>query len=95
MSLLAMAFPSDAQPIRIGELNSYKAQAAFLEPYRKGWALALEEINAAGGLLGRPVEVGTTSLRAGRGIVVDHAYIDGKSVMPSDADVRKWRVNVE
>ena len=48
MSLLAMAFPSDAQPIRIGELNSYKAQAAFLEPYRKGWALALEEMPRAG-----------------------------------------------
>ncbi len=44
-------------PIRIGELNSYKAQPAFLEPYRKGWELALEEINAAGGLLGRKVEI--------------------------------------
>ncbi|HEY0877242.1 MAG TPA: ABC transporter substrate-binding protein [Zeimonas sp.] len=45
------------QPIRFGELNSYKAQPAFLDPYRKGWELALEEINAAGGLLGRKVEV--------------------------------------
>jgi branched-chain amino acid transport system substrate-binding protein len=45
------------QTIRIGELNSYKAQPAFLEPYRKGWELALEEINAKGGLLGRKVEV--------------------------------------
>ena len=44
-------------PIRIGELNSYKAQPAFLDPYRKGWELALEEINAAGGLLGRKVEI--------------------------------------
>jgi branched-chain amino acid transport system substrate-binding protein len=43
--------------IRLGELNSYKAQPAFLEPYRKGWELALEEINAAGGLLGQKVEV--------------------------------------
>ena len=43
--------------LRIGELNSYKAQPAFLEPYRQGWQLALEEINAAGGLLGRKVEV--------------------------------------
>ncbi|GAA4407636.1 ABC transporter substrate-binding protein [Quisquiliibacterium transsilvanicum] len=43
--------------LRIGELNSYKAQPAFLEPYRQGWQLALEEINAAGGLLGRRVEV--------------------------------------
>jgi branched-chain amino acid transport system substrate-binding protein len=44
-------------PIRIGELNSYKAQPAFLDPYKKGWELALEEINAAGGVLGRRIEV--------------------------------------
>jgi branched-chain amino acid transport system substrate-binding protein len=50
------AAPAAAQ-IRIGEMNSYKAQPAFLEPYRKGWELALEEINAAGGLLGQKVEV--------------------------------------
>jgi branched-chain amino acid transport system substrate-binding protein len=46
-----------APEIKIGELNSYKAQPAFLEPYKKGWELALEEINAAGGVLGRKVEV--------------------------------------
>ena len=46
-----------AQPIRIGELNSYQAQASFLDPYRKGWQLALEEINANGGVLGRQVEI--------------------------------------
>ncbi len=45
------------EPIRIGELNSYKAQPAFLDPYKKGWELALEEVNAAGGLLGRKVEI--------------------------------------
>jgi branched-chain amino acid transport system substrate-binding protein len=43
--------------IRIGELNSYKAFPAFLEPYRKGWMLAMEEINAAGGVNGRKIEV--------------------------------------
>lgn len=48
--------PASAQ-IRIGELNSYKAQPAFLEPYRKGWELALEEINASGGVLGQRLEV--------------------------------------
>jgi branched-chain amino acid transport system substrate-binding protein len=33
---LAVAMPASAQQtIRIGELNSYKAQPAFLEPYRK------------------------------------------------------------
>jgi branched-chain amino acid transport system substrate-binding protein len=54
--LTLLAAPAGAQ-VRIGELNSYKAQPAFLEPYRKGWELALEEINAAGGLLGQKVEV--------------------------------------
>ena len=48
---------ADTTPIRIGELNSYKAFPAFLEPYRKGWTLALEEINAAGGIGGRKLEV--------------------------------------
>jgi len=44
-------------PIKIGEINSYKAQPAFLEPYKKGWELAVEQINAAGGVLGRPLQV--------------------------------------
>ncbi|MBM3555290.1 MAG: ABC transporter substrate-binding protein [Alphaproteobacteria bacterium] len=43
--------------IRVGELNSYKNFPAFLEPYRKGWQLALDELNAAGGLLGKQVEI--------------------------------------
>ena len=33
--------------IKIGEVNSYKAQPAFLEPYKKGMELAVEEINAS------------------------------------------------
>jgi branched-chain amino acid transport system substrate-binding protein len=48
------AFP---QTITVGELNSYKVFPAFLEPYKKGWELALEEINAAGGVNGRKLEV--------------------------------------
>ena len=50
--------PARAQsgPIRIGEINSYTAQPAFLGPYRNGWLLAQERINAAGGVLGRPLE---------------------------------------
>ena len=38
-----------AQVVKIGELNSYKVFPAFLEPYKKGMELAVEEINAAGG----------------------------------------------
>src|SRR5439155_24785947 len=36
-----------AQPIRLGELNSYKQFPQFLEPYKKGMELAQAEINAA------------------------------------------------
>ncbi len=46
-----------AEPIKIGEINSYTRLPAFTVPYRKGWQLAVEEINAAGGVLGRPLEV--------------------------------------
>jgi branched-chain amino acid transport system substrate-binding protein len=43
-------------PIRIGEINSYTAQPAFLRPYRLGWELAVDQVNAAGGVLGRRLE---------------------------------------
>ncbi|MCF8153673.1 MAG: ABC transporter substrate-binding protein [Rhodoferax sp.] len=43
--------------IKIGEINSYKAQPAFLEPYKKGMDLAIEEINAAGGVNGKKLEL--------------------------------------
>lgn len=59
-ALAAASFvvPAFAQePIKIGELNSYKNFAAFLEPYKKGWELAVEEVNAAGGVLGRKIEI--------------------------------------
>ncbi len=46
-----------AQPIVIGELNSYKQFTAFLDPYKKGWELALDEINKSGGVLGRKIQV--------------------------------------
>ena len=42
--------------IKIGELNSYKLQPQFLDPYKKGWEMAVEEVNAAGGVLGRKIE---------------------------------------
>ncbi len=44
-------------PIKIGEINSYSAIPQFTQPYKQGWQLAVEEVNAAGGLLGRKVEV--------------------------------------
>ncbi|MEL6523827.1 MAG: ABC transporter substrate-binding protein [Pseudomonadota bacterium] len=42
--------------IKIGEINHYKRLAAFAEPYKLGIELALEEVNAAGGVLGKPLE---------------------------------------
>ncbi len=44
-------------PIRIGEINSYSAVPAFTLPYRNGWQMAMDEINRAGGVLGRNVEI--------------------------------------
>ena len=57
--VLAAHCAAGAQPIKLGELNSYKQFPAFLEPYKKGMDLALDEINAAGGVLGRPLEIVT------------------------------------
>ncbi len=44
------------EPIRIGEINSYTSQPAFLQPYRNAWTLAVEQVNAAGGINGRRLE---------------------------------------
>src|SRR5258707_580553 len=54
----SFALPAAAQDtIKLGEVNSYKVFAAFLEPYKKGWELAVEEVNAAGGVLGKKIEI--------------------------------------
>jgi len=46
-----MAHSAMAQgEIKVGEINSYSLLPAFTEPYRKGWQLAVEEVNAAGGI---------------------------------------------
>ncbi len=58
VATLTLASAALAQAtIKIGEINSYKAQPAFLEPYKRGWEMALEEINRAGGALGKKLEV--------------------------------------
>ena len=44
------------ESIKIGEINHYKRMAAFAGPYKQGIELALEEVNAAGGVLGKPLE---------------------------------------
>ena len=57
--LLVAAVPALAQgPIKIGEINSFSGIGApFTGPYRSAVEMAVEEINAKGGVLGRKVEV--------------------------------------
>ncbi|MFM9847635.1 MAG: ABC transporter substrate-binding protein [Hyphomicrobiaceae bacterium] len=58
LSMIMAAGAASAQDtIKIGELNSYKTVPAFLEPYKRAWELAVEEVNAAGGINGKKLEV--------------------------------------
>src|ERR687898_3556042 len=58
LALGAPAAQAQQAPIKIGELNSYAQWAAFTVPYRNGWQMALDEINAKGGVLGgRKLEI--------------------------------------
>ena len=67
----SLMMPAHAQGvIKIGEVNSYKAQPAFLEPYKKGMDLAVEEVNAAGGVNGKKIELVTRDDNANPGDAV-------------------------
>jgi branched-chain amino acid transport system substrate-binding protein len=69
--IASTGFAAHAQgTIKIGEVNSYKAQPAFLEPYKKGMELAVEEINAAGGVNGKKFELITRDDNASPGDAV-------------------------
>jgi branched-chain amino acid transport system substrate-binding protein len=83
VTLLALAFPVHAQ-IKIGELNSYKVFAAFLEPYKKGMDLALEEVNAGDGVLGRKLEL----------VVRDDGGNPGDAVRVAEELIAREKVNV-
>jgi branched-chain amino acid transport system substrate-binding protein len=72
------------QNIRIGELNSYKVFAAFLEPYKKGMELAVEEVNAGGGVLGRKLEL----------VVRDDGGNPGDAVRVAEELIVREKVNV-
>ncbi len=41
----------------MAEINSYKVVLAFLMPYKNGWNLALDQINAASGINGNKLKV--------------------------------------
>jgi branched-chain amino acid transport system substrate-binding protein len=79
-----VASSAAAQPIKLGELNSYKTFPAFLEPYRRGMELAIEQINRDGGLLGRPVEL----------IVRDDNGTPGDGVRVAEELVSREKVDV-
>jgi hypothetical protein len=54
---LTMFASARADDIKIGEINSYSGLPQFTEPYRKGWQLAIDEINAEGGVDGKKLVV--------------------------------------
>ena len=70
LSLASVAQAQGGGTIRIGEINSYKAQPAFLEPYKKGMELAVEQINAAGGVNNQKLELITRDDNANPGDAV-------------------------
>ncbi|MGM4903826.1 ABC transporter substrate-binding protein [Tardiphaga sp. 866_E4_N2_1] len=45
------------EALKIGDLSSYNRWSAFTVPYRNGWQLAVEQINANGGVLGKKLVV--------------------------------------
>lgn len=52
LGVLGQGSRAQAGAIRIGEINSYSGIPAFTIPYRQGWQLAVEQVNAAGGVMG-------------------------------------------
>src|ERR1700712_3682062 len=70
LAAVALSSAPAQSVIRIGEINSYKAQPAFLEPYKKGMDLAVDEINGAGGIDGRKLELITRDDNASPGDAV-------------------------
>ena len=57
VATMTMFASARADDIKIGEINSYSGLPQFTEPYRKGWELAVEEINAKGGVDGKKLVV--------------------------------------
>jgi len=84
ITFILLTAPAFGQTIKIGELNSYKVFAAFLEPYKKGMDLALEEINTGGGVLGRKLEL----------VVRDDGGTPGDAVRVAEELIARERVNV-
>jgi len=69
----ALAVGAQAENIRIGEINSHTGVAQSSQAYRNGADLAVAEINAAGGLLGRNLELISRDDSGGPDEAVRHA----------------------
>ena len=86
-SLLMVGVPSAiyaGDTIKIGEIQTYSKLTNFTFPYRNGWQLALEEINSAGGVMGKQIEV----------ISRDDAGKPGTAVTVAEELVRKDKVDL-
>ncbi|MGE4482235.1 ABC transporter substrate-binding protein [Acidocella sp.] len=57
LSVPYIAKAASADPIVIGEVNSYSTFPTFTIPYRNAMNMAVEEINAKGGVGGRPLKL--------------------------------------
>ena len=84
LALLLLPGILAAQPVKLGELNSYKVFPAFLEPYKKGMQLALEEVNAAGGAAGRRLEL----------VIRDDGGTPGDAVRAAEELISREKVHV-
>jgi len=56
VATFGMTAAAAAETIKIGDINSYARLPAHTIPYRQGALLAIEEINKAGGVLGKKLE---------------------------------------
>ncbi|GAB1385115.1 ABC transporter substrate-binding protein [Melaminivora sp.] len=85
LALLASGWNAHAQgSYKIGEINSYKAQPAFLEPYKKGMELAIEQVNATGGVGGKKLEL----------VVRDDNGTPGDAVRAAEELIAREKVDV-
>lgn len=73
VGVLSSAAAMAEEPIKIGEINSYKSQPVFTDGYKKGMQLAIDQINAAGGVAGRKLELITRDDNANPGEAIRQA----------------------
>ncbi len=80
--IAAITSTQAADPIRIGDLMPDTGLPTYSQAYRQGVELAVEEINAAGGVLGRPLQA----------IARDHSMEPGSAVRYAQELVKRDRV---